>query len=176
MSYSLETHNPKIHSFPKFDTNYNLEFFIHTTNNQSCSLEQQALSPPRPWPWASWWWWWSSSWSLSSSSKGFCLWKIQHFLELFFCMNSLSTVPSFQVTCFFFRLSFNVRVCGCWLCDGDGDDDEASSGFSSVTVVVTVADGEPIAALAAAKLGGLAMAVGLNSILRFFPFVCTYFF
>uniref|UniRef100_A0A2P2NKV4 Uncharacterized protein n=1 Tax=Rhizophora mucronata TaxID=61149 RepID=A0A2P2NKV4_RHIMU len=39
---------------------------------------------------------------------------MQHFLELFFCKNSLSTVPSFHVTFFFFGLRFNrsTRVSG----------------------------------------------------------------
>lgn len=45
---------------------------------------------------------WSSS-SLSSSSNDLFLWKMQHFLELFFCMNSLSTVPGCQETFFFLR-------------------------------------------------------------------------
>lgn len=107
------------------------------------------------------WWSWSSS-SLSSSSKGFCLWKIQHFLELFFCMNSLSTVPSFHET-FFFFFFFSTRtklcacsgLCGCaWEPEYDDDD---GSGFSRVTVVVTLDDDEATADLAA-PVTGLAMA------------------
>lgn len=125
------------------------------------------MSPP-----LSWWLWPSSSsfsWSLSSSSKGFSLWKMQHFFELFFCMNSLSTVPSFHVTCFFFRLRRSVRVFGCCVCDDDDEDDDPS-GLSSVMVVVTVADDGRTAALEAA-LTGLAMADSIRFFSSlFFPF------
>lgn len=95
-------------------------------------------APSQPSPWASWSQQWSrprlsedlpfaSSSSLSSSSKGFSLWKMQHFLELFLLRNSLSTVPSFHVTFFFFffflGFNFNTSVSSCcgW---GDGDEDD----------------------------------------------------
>lgn len=74
-----------------------------------------------------------SSSSLSSSSKGFSLWKMQHFLELFLWRNSLSTVPSFHETFFFLRLSFRTRVsCACW----EGEEKGAWEGRSRVKVVV----------------------------------------
>lgn len=85
--------------------------------NQSINQLLVDGSPASLHLWSWWWWWWSwSSSSLLSSSKGFCLWKMQHFLELFFPMNSLSTVPSFHVTFFFLGLSRKTRVC--WLLPG----------------------------------------------------------
>ena len=136
---------------------------LQTYKSNQWSLEQEAswlwlwL-----WSWSWWWWWWwssSSSWSLSSSSKGFSLWKMQHFLELFFCMNSLSTVPSFHVT-FFFRFSLRTSVSCCCCCGGCWEDaDEA--GFSRVTV--TVGDDEEIG-LAVAFMG-LAMVESMCSCL-----------
>ncbi|KAM7508360.1 hypothetical protein LguiA_018813 [Lonicera macranthoides] len=59
---------------------------------------------------------------------------MQHFFELFLRRNSLSTVPSFQETFFFRRLSWRVMVCGGGF-DGDG------VGFSRVRVSVVVGVG-----------------------------------
>ena len=115
-----------------------IDEFIEDLQKESsqCWWEEQEA-----WSWSSW------SLSLSSSSKGFCLWKMQHFLELFLCMNSLSTVPSFHVTFFFLRLSWRTRVsrcccCCCCCCCWGWEDGGATAGFSRVTVVVTVTLGD----------------------------------
>ncbi|MFS7935571.1 hypothetical protein Hanom_Chr05g00405041 [Helianthus anomalus] len=62
---------------------------------------------------------------------------MQHFLELFFCMNSLSTVPSFHVTFFFLGLRVSVRVV---VCDGAG-----GSRVMVVVAVVVVDDDDVVA-------------------------------
>lgn len=136
-------------SFEKFDINRGKS--THTMKEEgshqwSWPWEQQRLGPaespaglsPR------------SSSSLSSSSKGFCLWKMQHFLELLRLRNSLSTVPSFQETFFLGRLSRRTRVsggCDRWEEVGAEEEEEGDSS-SIVRVRVPVVDGAEVLAIA----------------------------
>ena len=149
--------------FTKLITKQILEIsipFIHYSDQSDHWLLGPASSwflepdPSSLWSWQCLFEWWGpSSSSLSSSSKGFSLWKIQHFLELFFCINSLSTVPSFQET-FFLRLRGRKRTSGCCCCSGWEEEDDDSE-FSMVMVVVVVAVTEAATGLVVLK--GLAM-------------------